>query len=193
MKDQPPQEPNSQQITMWLQLWQNGDEHALENLFSYLYTDLKRLAKRAMRNESAGHTLQPTALVNEIYSRLHGVDVDWANRDHFLAVTAQAMRRVLVDHARKKAAEKRGGGLDRISLDDLLHQGVSAQPQILELDDAMMELGKLDARKERVVELHYYAGLSHPEIARLLGVSAATVDRDLRMARAWLSEHLSAA
>ncbi len=188
--ESPPALPDKHQITVWLTQWQQGDAAAFDKLFSSLYGNLRILAQRAMRNEVPGHTLQPTALVHEVYNRLVGVNVEWADRSHFLAVSAQAMRRVLIDHARRKQSEKRGSGAEHVTLDELRAPGVAETADILELHEAMIRLGEQDPRKERAIEMHYFGGLSHPEIAQALNVSPATVDRDLRMARAWLCTQL---
>lgn len=184
---------NTHQVTTWLEQWQGGDQAAFDKLFGALYADLRQLAKRAMRAESAGHTLQPTALVHEVYGRMVGAQVQWADRKHFLSVCAQAMRRVLIDHARSKRRDKRGGQAEHVSLDDLFTHPAQSGLDILDMDEAIRRLGEQDQRKEQIVELHYFGGLTHPEIAELLQISAATVDRDLRMARAWLGVQLGSA
>ena len=175
-------------VTQLLVAWQSGEETALDDLLPIVYAELRRLASSALRGEARGHTLQTTALVHEAYVRLVGSDVAWEGSGHFMRVAARAMRRVLVDHARKRKSGKRGAGVAAIDLDSL--EGVlpgDARPdEILELDEALERLIALEERKGRAVELHYFGGLSYEEVAEALDVSPATVHRDLRMARAWL-------
>ncbi len=177
-------------VTQLLMNWREGDRDAREQLFTRLYDDLRGMAARIMARENPGHTLQATALVHEAYGRIFETDVDWQDRVHFLAVVAQVMRRILVDHARGRARDKRGGAAVHVSLDDIGTIAADADAEFLELDDALRLLGAHDSRKEQIVELHYFAGLTHPEIATVLSISPATVDRDLRMARAWLKTAL---
>jgi RNA polymerase sigma factor (TIGR02999 family) len=177
-------------VTRLLQEWQTGSDEALDQLLPVVYGELRRLARRALRGERAGHTLQTTALVHEAYLRLVGAEVPWRDRVHFLAVAARCMRRVLVDHARARATDKRGGDLLRVTLTE----GISQEPATLDLVALDRALGKLegrDPRKARTVEMHYFAGLTLEEIASLHGVAAATVKKDLRFARAFLREALS--
>ena len=180
-------------VTQLLVAWQSGEESALDDLLPIVYAELRRLASSALRGEARGHTLQTTALVHEAYVRLVGSDVAWEGSGHFMRVAARAMRRVLVDHARKRKSGKRGAGVAAIDLDSL--EGVlpgDARPdEILELDEALERLIALEERKGRAVELHYFGGLSYEEVAEALDVSPATVHRDLRMARAWLLKELS--
>lgn len=154
-----------------------------------VYDELRRLARIRMRDERAGHTLEPTAVVHEAYARLVDLELSWQNRAHFYCMAARTMRRVLVEHARKRRAAKRGGG-PRVTLHD--DQAVSPPPaiDILALDQALETLRRQEERPSQVVELHYFAGLTLREIAEVLGVSEATVDRDLRFARAWLRRRL---
>ena len=142
-----------------------------------------------MARERSGHTLQATALVHEAYARLAEADLDLRDRGHFFAIASSAMRRILVDHARSRASLKRGGGAQAVSLDDHL-PAADPDSDVLELDDALARLATLDARKARIVELHYFGGLSYAEVARAIDVSPATVDRDLRFAKAWLKGQL---
>ena len=154
-----------------------------------VYPQLRAIAQRQLTHESDGHTLQPTALVHEAYLRLIDADIEWEDRKHFFAVAARAMRRVLVDHARARRREKRGGDAVFVTLDDQLaidHAGVD----LIALDEALDRLAEVDERKARAVELHYFGGLSYDETARALDVSPATIDRDLRMAKAWLVQQL---
>lgn len=177
-------------ISQLLRAWRDGDQGALEKLTPIVYAELHRLARRYMRGERAGHSLQTTALVNEAYMRL--VDykrMQWQNRAHFFAVSAQLMRRILVDHARRRNL-KRGGGLRRVSLEDSAIVGVARRADLVALDDAMKQLVKLDPRKERVVELRFFGGLSVEETAEVLKVSVVTVMRDWSTAKAWLYREL---
>ena len=181
-------------VTQLLTAWSNGDQAAADRLMPIVYDELHRAAARAMRSEDAGHTLQSTALVNEVYFRL--VDQSrtaWKNRAQFFGVAAQMMRRVLVDHARARASEKRGGGQRALTLDDL-HDLSESQPQdlkILDLHDALDRLDALDPHQARIVELRYFTGLGIDETADVLGISAATVKREWAFARAWLRRELS--
>ncbi len=179
-------------VTRLLVAWSGGEEEALDSLMPLVYSELRRLASRALRGERAGHTLQTTALVHEAYVRLVGADVDWEGSRHFMRVAARAMRRVLVDHARRRQSQKRGSGAAPIDLDSLegVLPGEGRPEDVLELDEALERLIALEERKGRAVELHYFGGLSYEEIAVALDVSPATVHRDLRMARAWLYKEL---
>lgn len=176
----------AEEITELLGRWRDGDDTARNRLFERVYDELRALARRRMQGESPGHTLQATALVHEVYERLADAHVDWAGRTHFMAVAASAIRRLLVDHARARDRSKRGGGLARVTLDDADKPVVASDPQLTDLDEALLALGKWDLRKERVLELHYFGGLTQPQIAEAVGISPATVDRDLRLGRLWL-------
>ena len=170
--------------------WRGGNDAALEQLVPLVHEELHRIARGCMRGERAGHSLQATALVNEAYLRLIGAQqVDWQNRVHFLAVSARLMRRILVDFARSKKYQKRGGGAQPVTLDEAL---VVAEPgrDLIALDEALDALGKLDERKARVVEMRFFGGLSVEETAAALGVSGDTVMRDWRLAKAWLLREL---
>jgi len=155
-----------------------------------VYGELHRLASLHMRRERGGHTLQPTALVHEAYARLAGSDLTLQDRKHFFAVASRAMRRILVDHARSRGSLKRGAGAARVPLDEAIAVPETSPEEVLELNDALERLAAVDERKARVVELHYFGGLSYDEIAEVEEVSAATVDRDLRFAKAWLQAAL---
>jgi RNA polymerase sigma factor (TIGR02999 family) len=180
------------EVSRLLDAWRAGDDAALDRLMPLVYDELHLLAHRQLRAEQPGHTLQTTALLHEAYLRLVGAEVPWSGRVHFFAVAARAMRRVLVDHARGARREKRGGGVTPVTLDEgLVSPG--GRTDMLELDDALERLADLDERKARAIELHYFAGLEYEEIAAALGISAATVHRDLRMARAWLQRELGEA
>jgi RNA polymerase sigma factor (TIGR02999 family) len=179
------------EVTRLLRAWRAGDDGARESLIRVLYDELHTIADARMRKEAPGHTLQSTALIHEAYLRLADASVSWSDRTHFLAVAARTMRRVLTDHARARRREKRSGALDRITLSGLPQPDSGEDPiDLLALDAALEELADVDPRKASAVELHYYGGLTHDEVAEALGVSPATVDRDLRMARAWLRDRL---
>jgi len=175
-----------------LRAWTAGDQQALEKLTPLVHRELHRVARRYMAGERSGHTLQTTALVNEVYLRL--VDcgqVNWHDRAHFFAVSAQLMRRILVDFARSRGYQKRGGNVPHISLDDAPPVCSEPDPNLLALDDALKALAELDRRKSRVVELRFFGGLNIEETAEILGVSAVTVMRDWRLAKIWLLRELS--
>ncbi len=182
---------NKSEITRLLHRWQDGDAHALEAMFPLLYEDLRQMAGQRMRSERDGHTLQPTALVHEAYLQAMDLQLPIANRSHFLALMARIMRRVLVAHARSVQREKRGGQARRLSLDELPTLADMGHTDFIEIDQAMSQLGQIDARKEEILVAHYFGGLSREEIAEALSLSLATVDRDLRYARAWLNRQLS--
>jgi len=176
-------------ITQLLSRWRRGDEAAFSELFPLLYGELRRLAQSYLNQENDGHTLQGTALVHEAYLRLLGQnEVDWQNRGHFFAVAAQAMRRILVDHARKQTARKRRGTV--VSLDEGLVLGTDLS-HFTELDEALTRLSEMDARRAQVVEMRFFGGMSGEEIAGHLAVSPATVQRDWLIARAWLYRELN--
>lgn len=170
--------------------WGKGDEAALDRLIPLVHHELHRIARGCMRGERAGHSLQATALVNEAYLRLVGAQhVDWQSRVHFLAVSARLMRRILVDFARSRQYQKRGGGAQKVTLDEAL---IVAEPghDLVALDDALEALAKVDDRKARVVEMRFFGGLSVEETASALKVSSDTVMRDWRLAKAWLLREL---
>src|SRR5271165_6946506 len=178
--------PATQQVTQLLQAWGQGDHAALDELLPVVHRELRRLARRYMRGERAGHTLQTTALVNEAYLRL--VDfksMSWENRAHFFAVSAQLMRRILVDHARRRNL-KRGAGFQHVHLEDTAMLGGRRQPNFVVLDDALRGLAEVDPRKAQVVELRFFGGLTVEETAEVIKVSSVTVLRDWTTARAWL-------
>jgi len=181
----------SEPITQLLQQWRSGNREALGRLTPIVYDELRRLARRSMKGERAGHTLQPTALVHEAYVRLAGAEIDWRNRAHFFAVAARLMRRILVDHARGSHRARRGGGLERVTLTDALGVGGGREDlDLVALDEALRRLAAQDERKAAIVELHFFGGLDYDELAETVGVSAATVDRDLRLAKAWLRKEM---
>jgi RNA polymerase sigma-70 factor (ECF subfamily) len=178
------------QVTVLLKAMHEGDATAEEKLFPLVYQELHRLARSYMRRERPDHTLQATALINEAYVRLAGGDVDWKNREHFIGIAAHVMRRVLVDHARAHNAEIRGGGAKRVDLDEGLIQSSARNDEVLLVDEALNRLAVSNARQARVVELHYFAGLSMEEIAAMLCISTRSVKRDWSLARLWLFEEL---
>jgi RNA polymerase sigma-70 factor (ECF subfamily) len=184
--------PPPHEITQLLAEWSNGNQNALDKLYPLVYDELHRMARRYMNRERKGHTLQTTALINEAYVRL--VDqkhVHWANRAHFFAISAQIMRRILIDHARRHAYAKRGGGTQRVSLDETAIIGDDPASALLLLDEALNRLAEMDPRRSKVVELRYFGGLNNEEISGVLKISENTVTRDWNMARAWLYQELS--
>jgi len=183
--------PDSGTLTRLLVEWRNGNQQAADQLFAAAYQELRRLAAWHFERERPDHTLQPTALVNELYLKLFaGEPVEWQNRAHFFAVAAQQMRRILIDHARARQAEKRGGGDMRLSLTDAGDLVAPRDEQLVELDAALRQLEELDPRSARVVELRFFAGLTEKEAAEVLGISLATLKRDWDFARAWLINQL---
>jgi RNA polymerase sigma factor (TIGR02999 family) len=180
-------------VTQILHDWSSGDTKAPERLMPFVYDELRRLARGFLARERGGHTLQPTALVNEAYLRL--VDqtrVNWQNRAHFYGIASRMMRRVLIDHARAHATEKRGGGTIRLSIDDVQVSLEERATSFVALDEAMKRLEQMDERKCKVVEMRFFGGLSDEEIAEVLGVTTRTVLRDWKTARLWLYRELSA-
>jgi RNA polymerase sigma factor (TIGR02999 family) len=184
-------------VTRLLAECREGSPDAFDRLMPLVYNELRRLAGHHMRGERREHTLQPTALVHEAYARLVGVEITWRDRAQFFRAASQAMRRILVDHARAKRSAKRGGGEPRQPLDDAVDTVVAAGGEgtpaadLVDLDRALLRLERQDPRKAQVVELHFFAGLSFDEVANALGISKATVDRDMRLARAWLRDALT--
>ena len=182
---------NDSPVTQLLTQWRGGRDTALEELMPLVYDELHAIARRAMLRENAGHTLQPTAVVNEAYLKLVGADVDWSDRVHFFAVASRVMRRVLVDHAKAKHREKRGGSAKRVELDEEILGGSEPDVDVVELDQALRKLADVDERKSSVVELHYFGGLNYDETAEALSISPATVHRELRLAKAWLHREMA--
>jgi RNA polymerase sigma factor (TIGR02999 family) len=179
-------------VTQLLLAWREGDRSALDRLMPLVYEELRRLAAHYMRGERTGHTLQTTALVNEAYLRLvDHKNIQWQNRTHFFAVASQAMRRVLVDHARSRGYAKRGGGSHRVTFDEGALISHEQDPDLLALDEALSRLSAIDPRKAQIVELRYFGGLSVEETAEVLKVSAVTVMREWSKAKAWLFRELN--
>ena len=179
------------QITERLIAWSNGDTAALDDVINAVYQELRRMADRYLRKERLDHTLQTTALVHEAYLRLiDQTQVSWQNRAQFFAVAAQMMRRILVDHARTRQRDKRGGAAQKLSLDDVMNLAQGRAPDIVALDDALRALAEIDLRKSRVVELRFFGGLTVEETAEVLGVSTQTVVRDLKLSKAWLYKEI---
>ncbi len=180
------------EITQLLAEWREGNQSALDELYPLVYDELHRLARRYMSRERGGHTLQTTALINEAYVRLvDQKNVQWANRAHFFAISAQIMRRILIDHARRHAYAKRGGGARQVTLDEAASITPSIGSDLLRLDEALKSLAEMDPRRSQVVELRYFGGLNNEEIAGVLNISENTVTRDWNMARAWLHQQLT--
>ena len=178
------------EITQLLVKAKNGDRKAESELVPLVYDELRRLARRYMRHERPDHTLQATALVHEAYLKLIDQRESWQNRAHFFGVAAQVMRRFLVDHARAKLAQKRGGSREEISLDAALAFSPAQSDQFLALDEALERLSRLDPRQGRIVELKFFGGLTDEEVAEVLAISIRTVKRDWSVARAWLFREL---
>jgi RNA polymerase sigma factor (TIGR02999 family) len=178
-------------VTGWLIDWSGGDSKALDELLPLVYAELRRIASRHLRGESPGHSLQPTDVVHEAFLRLVRQKVTWQNRAHFFGVAAEAMRRLLVDHARKKHAEKRGAGAETISIDSSVEWLDEREINLIALDDCLTALSAIDAQQSKVIELRFFAGLSVEETAEVLNVSGTTVKREWRMARAWLLREMS--
>jgi RNA polymerase sigma factor (TIGR02999 family) len=180
------------EVTRLLVDWREGDQTAFDRLLPLVYDELHRMAAHYMRGERPGHTLQTSALVNEVYLRLADYkQMQWQDRAHFFAVAAQAMRRILIDFARARQNLKRGGGAERVSLDEALVVTPAGGTDLLALDEALGRLDKLNPRQARMVELRYFGGLSEEELAEVLGVTTRTVRRDWSLARAWLYRELS--
>jgi len=173
-------------VTRLLQQWRNGDDQALHELMPIVYGQLRQIAGRVISGEAPGQTLPATALVHEAFLRLLGADVDWQDRGHFLAVAARMMRRVMVDHAKSRGREKRGGGEVHANFEDAFVVAADPPGLLLDLDDALARLEAFDERKSRIVEMMYFGGMTHEETAEVLQISRATVQREARMAKAWL-------
>src|SRR5499426_95043 len=182
---------DSTEINLLLDQYRDGHVEGFEKLMALVYDDLRKLAAWHLQSERPYHTLQPTALVHEVYLKLAAENpVDWQNKAHFFALAAQVMRHILVDYARTRQREKRGGGQTKIGLEDVLTIRTSSDPELIALDDALKTLALKDARKCRIVELRYFGGLSIEETAEVLEVSATTVRREWTMAKAWLRREM---
>jgi len=189
-----PVPPGPREVTRLLAAWSQGDRAALTELTRLVYQELRRLAHHYMERQAGGHTLQTTALVNEAYLRLANQEQpSFANRSHFLAVAATAMRQILVDHAKASVRQKRGGGIKELTLDEVAVVSPEPLRELVDLNEALDRLATLDSRKARVVELTYFGGLNRDEIAEVLKVSTVTIRRDWVFARAWLYSELRSA
>jgi RNA polymerase sigma factor (TIGR02999 family) len=181
----------AQRVTELLLAWGEGDQAALEQLIPLVHAELRRIAARYMARERYGHTLQPTALVNELYLKLVDVErVRWQNRAHFMAVAARLMRRILVDFARSRRYRKRGGDIQHVSFDEAVVVDIGRGHDLLALDDALDELARVDARQSQIVVMRFFGGLSVDEVANVLNISPATVMRDWKLAKSWLLREL---
>jgi RNA polymerase sigma factor (TIGR02999 family) len=185
-------EANREAVTQMLNAWGKGDQKSLDKLLPLVYDELRRLAASYLRRERPDHTLQPTALVHEAYFRLIDQrEVSWQNRAHFFGIAAQIMRRILVDHARSHLYAKRGGGAQKLSLDEVICLPDQKEVELTALDEALNKLEAIDPRQSRIIELRYFGGLSIEATAEVLGISSATVKREWSMARAWLHRQIS--
>jgi RNA polymerase sigma-70 factor (ECF subfamily) len=179
-------------VTRLLLEWKQGDHAALNSLMPLVESELRRLAGGYMRRERSGHTLQPTALVNEAWVRMaQQHEPQYEGRSHFIAIAAKYMRQILVEHARRKNANKRGSGVDAVAFDDVAVFTPERSSDLVALDDGLTELATFGARQAQIVELHYFGGLTFEEMAEFLGISRSTVIRDLRMAEAWLKNYVA--
>src|SRR6266550_3905137 len=183
---------NSDNVTQLLLEWSDGNQNALQELLPLIYGELRRLAHNFLYRERAGHTLQTTALVHEAYLKLIDQrDARWQNRAHFFAIAAQAMRRILIDSARKHAAQKRGGAQEKLALGEVASISLEPDTKLLALDEALDALAEIDPQQSRIVELRYFGGLTIEETAEVMNSSPATVKREWAMARAWLHQKLT--
>lgn len=184
--------PAPEEVSQLLRDWSSGDQAALDKLIPVVYQELRRLARHYMRNERAGHTLQTTALVNEAYMRLAGYkEMRWQSRAHFFAVSAQVMRRILVEHARRRNFAKRGGGAQKVALDEAAVVSAGRSAEVIAVEEALTDLESWDPRKGKIVELRFFGGLSIEETAEVLKISPTTVQREWRSAKAWLYRAIS--
>jgi RNA polymerase sigma factor (TIGR02999 family) len=183
---------SSKPVTELLKCWRQGDSTALEKLLPLVYNELRRIAAQQLRRERPNHTLQPTALVHEVYLKLVGQHrIEWQNRAQFFGVAAQLIRRILVDHVRNRRTAKRGGGAVTLTLDEAVSEPARQDIDLLKLDDALLSLATKDEQQSRVVELRFFGGLSIEETAEVLGISPSTVKRDWAAAKAWLYRDMS--
>jgi RNA polymerase sigma factor (TIGR02999 family) len=180
----------SNPITQMLVNWRAGDDQALNQLMPLVHDNLRQLANKYMRNEQAGHTLQATALVNEAFLKLCDSSIGWQSRAHFIAIAARAMRQILVDHAKSKRRQKRGGNDLQVTLHEAQIADDHSEPDVLDIEEALNNLTKVDERKAHIIELNIFGGMTYDEIAEVLNISTATVDRELRFSRAWLQNAL---
>lgn len=178
-------------VTRLLQELRGGNQSAADELVPQVYDALRRLAGRLMKSERADHTLQATAIVNECYMELVDMPIDWQDRSHFFAIAARQMRRILVDYARAHRCQKRGGDQQKQDFEEAMIPQPVMDVDIIELDECLTRLAEFDSRKAQVIELHYFGGLTYDEMAAALDVSAATIDRELRMAKAWLFREMT--
>jgi RNA polymerase sigma-70 factor (ECF subfamily) len=178
------------EITRLLTAWRDGDRAALDALTPFVYEELRRLADRYMRQESGPQTLQATALVHEAYARVATVDMSWQNRAHFLGFMARLMRQILVDRARARKSVKRGAEFERVPLDEAVALAEESDALVIDLDESLNELRKFDELKSRIIELRFFGGLTYEEAAAALDISTTTLDRELRLAKAWLKHRL---
>jgi RNA polymerase sigma-70 factor, ECF subfamily len=182
----------AQEISVILKDWSGGNRASADVLLTLVYDELRKIAGRYLRKERSGHTLQPTALVHEAYMKLIDIsDINWQDRAHFFAVSANVMRRILVDHARAKLADKRGGESERIALEDAVSLSNEPNIDLIAVDEALKELAQFDEQQSRIVELRFFGGLTIEETAHVAGISAATVKREWSMAKAWLHRKLA--
>lgn len=182
---------DSANITQLLNQWRAGDDAAGEALTPLVYEELQVLARRLFRGERKSHTLQPTALVHEAYAKMIKVDVTWQDRAHFFALAARMMRRLLVNHARAGNALKRGGQNIKVTLNEEVVSGSDRDADFLDLEEALQKFAEIDPRKAELIELQYFGGLTFQEMQEVTGLSSSTIDRDLRLARAWLKNSLA--
>ncbi len=182
---------DSPQITQLLNRWSTGDKQAEAVLAPLVYDELQKMSRRLFQGERSSHTLQPTALVHEAFVKLIDVDVTWQDRAHFYSLAARLMRRLLVNHANARNAAKRGGDAVKVTLNESAVPAASVDADLLSLEEALQSLATLDERKAELIELQYFGGLSFKEMEAVTGLSTSTLDRDLRMARAWLKDHLA--
>lgn len=180
-----------QDITQLLNQWTLGDAAAAERLTPLIYDELHKLAQRLFRSERPSHTLQPTALVHEVYGKLVDADVAWQDRAHFFALAARMMRRLLVNYATARKRQKRGGGALQVTLNEQVGAEPAAAPELLDLDRCLTELDALDPRKAELIQLQFFGGLTGQEMCEVTGLSSSTIDRELRLAKAWLRVQLS--
>jgi RNA polymerase sigma factor (TIGR02999 family) len=181
-----------QEISVILKDWSGGNRASADVLLTLVYDELRKIAGKYLRKERSGHTLQPTALVHEAYMKMIDIsDINWQDRAHFFAVSANVMRHILVDHARAKLADKRGGDSERIALEDAISLSNEPNVDLLAVDEALNELAQFDEQQSRIVELRFFGGLTIEETAHVAGISPATVKREWAMAKAWLHRKLS--